>query len=107
MTTLFRIEVGRLARRHVRVLNAWWRNNRSAARNAVQDELARVFRLILNQPRIGPPALDVDLPEVRRIHLSRIGHSLYYRVLESQGIIEVLAVWSDSRGEGPPIEQRS
>lgn len=63
----------------------------------------RVFRLILNQPRIGPPAVDVELPDVRRIHLSRIGHYLYYRVLDSESIIEVLAVWSDSRGEGPPI----
>lgn len=36
-------------------------------------------------------------------HMSRIGHYLYYRVLESEGIIEVLSVWSDSRGEGPPI----
>jgi plasmid stabilization system protein ParE len=103
VTTLLRIDVGRLARRQVKVLDAWWRKHRSAARTAVHDELARVFRLILNQPRIGSPALDVDLPEVRRIHLSRIGHYLYYRVLESDGIIEVLAVWSDSRGEGPPI----
>jgi plasmid stabilization system protein ParE len=69
----------------------------------VHDELARVFRLILNHPHIGSPALDVEVPEVRRIHLSRIGHYLYYRVLEEEGIIEVLAVWSDSRGDAPPI----
>jgi plasmid stabilization system protein ParE len=103
VTTLFRIDISRVARHQVKDLNAWWRKNRSAARNAVQDELMRVFRLILNQPRIGPPAVDVELPDVRRIHLSRIGHYLYYRVLDSESIIEVLAVWSDSRGEGPPI----
>jgi plasmid stabilization system protein ParE len=103
VTPLLRIEVGRRARRQVQELNAWWRENRSSARTAVHDELVRVFRLILNQPRIGPLALDVDLPEVRRIHLSRIGHYLYYRVLEAEAIVEVLAVWSDSRGEGPPI----
>lgn len=103
MTALLRIEVGQLARRQVRKLNAWWRKNRTAAPTAVQEELTRVFNLILNQPRIGPPALDVDLPNVRRIHLSRIKHYLYYRVLESEGVIEVLAVWSDSRAEVPPI----
>lgn len=103
MTELWRVEVGRRARRQIKELNSWWRKNRSAARTAVHDELRRVLRLILNQPRIGPPALDVDLPEVRRIHLSRIGHYLYYRLLEAEGIIEVLAVWSDSRGEAPPI----
>ena len=100
---LFRIDVGATARRQADELNRWWRANRSAARNAVRAELTRVFRLILNHPHIGPLATDVDLPEVRRIHLSRIGHYLYYRVLENDGIIEVLAVWSDSRGEGPPI----
>jgi len=69
----------------------------------VQDEITRVFNLILNHPQIGPFALDVDVANVRRIHLSRIKHYLYYRVLEPEGVIEVLAVWSDSRGEGPPI----
>jgi len=62
-----------------------------------------VFRLILAQPEIGPRALDVELPGVRRIHLSRIKHYLYYRVLEADEMIEVLAVWSDSRGEPPPL----
>jgi len=103
VTTLFRIDVASRARQQAKKLSAWWRKNRSAAPNAVRDEIARVFILILNQPHIGPPALDVELPGVRRIHLSRIRHYLYYRVLESEGIIEVLAVWSDSRGEGPPL----
>ena len=85
MTQVFRIDVGRRARQQIKELNAWWRRNRTAAGNAVQDELARVFRLILNQPHIGPPALDVDLPQVRRIHLSRIRHYLYYRVFETEG----------------------
>jgi plasmid stabilization system protein ParE len=65
--------------------------------------LTRAFNLILNHSEIGPPALDVDLPNVRRIHLSRVKHYLYYRVLESEDIIEVLAVWSDSRGDAPSI----
>jgi plasmid stabilization system protein ParE len=103
VTILVRIDVGQHARRQIRELNRWWRKNRSSARTAVHDELTRVFRLILDYPRIGPPALDVALPGVRRIHLPRISHHVYYRVLESDGIIEVLAVWSDSRGEGPPI----
>jgi plasmid stabilization system protein ParE len=103
VTILFRIDVGHVVRRQVKKLNRWWRKNRTAAPTAVQDELTRAFRLIFNQPQIGSPAFDVDLPEVRRIHLSRISHYLYYRVLEPEGIIEVLAVWSDSRGGGPPI----
>ncbi|HET7435412.1 MAG TPA: type II toxin-antitoxin system RelE/ParE family toxin [Thermoanaerobaculia bacterium] len=103
MTKLFRIDVGNTARRQIDEVNRWWRANRSAARNTVETELARVFRLILNHPYIGPAAEDVDVAEVRRIHLSRIGHYLYYRVLEAEGVVEVLAIWSDSRGETPQI----
>lgn len=103
MTKLYRLDVGYLARRQVKKLNAWWRKNRTSAPNAVRDELERVFRLILAQPRIGPPAIDVSLPEVRRIHLSRIHHYLYYRILERDGLIEVLAIWSDSRADAPPL----
>src|SRR5437762_14310863 len=97
------LEVSSLARRQVADLNSWWRGNRTAARHAVRDELARAFRLILAQPHIGPRALDVEIEGVRRIHLSRIRHYLYYRVFETSSIVEVLAVWSDSRGEPPPL----
>jgi hypothetical protein len=38
-----------------------------------------------------------------RIHITRIWHFLYYRVLNDPERIELLALWPDSRGEGPPI----
>ncbi|HKR66525.1 MAG TPA: hypothetical protein VJZ00_22550 [Thermoanaerobaculia bacterium] len=75
--TLVRIEGGDVARRQIKKLNTWWRKNRTAAPTAVQDELTRAFRLLLNQPRIGP--------------------------LEPDEVIEVLSIWSDSRGERPPL----
>jgi len=103
VTRLLRLEIGRRARRQIKELTSWWRVHRTAAPGAVRDELERVFRLILSQPYIGPPALDVALPDVRRIHLSRIGYYLYYRVLEDLDVIEVLGLWSDRRDEGPPV----
>jgi len=103
VTALLRIEIGEEARRQIRTLSRWWRRNRTAAPNAVTDELTRVFRLLINQPRIGSLALEIELPGVRRIHLSRIGHCLYYRVQDAEAIVEVLAVWSDRRGQPPPI----
>jgi hypothetical protein len=45
----------------------------------------------------------VDLEHVRRIHIFRIWHFLYYRILDGPERIEVLALWSESREEGPPI----
>ena len=103
MTRPLQIAIAQRARRQITDLEGWWRTNRSAARGAVQQELTRVFRLLGRQPRAGSCALDGDLTEVRRIHMSKLRHYLYYRILDSDGAIEVLAVWSDSRGEGPPI----
>ena len=97
------VEISDLAAQHIRELEKWWRLHRTAAPIAVRVELERALGVITLQPRAGPRAHDVDLEDVRRIHLSRIWHYLYYRVLEAPVRIELLALWSDSRQEGPPI----
>ena len=103
MITPVPVETSRLAARHIRQLEAWWRIHRTAAPNAVREEVERAMQLISFQPRIGQRATDVDLPHVRRIHLARIWYYLYYRINDSPEQIELLALWSESRGEGPPI----
>ena len=97
------VEIGRLAAQHIRELEAWWRVNRTAAPNAVRQELQRVLRLITVTPLIGRRADDVELQGVRRVHMKRIRHFVYYRVLEHPKRLELLAVWSSHRGEPPPI----
>ncbi|HEX9985590.1 MAG TPA: hypothetical protein VGF69_20195 [Thermoanaerobaculia bacterium] len=71
--------------------------------NAVREELQRILRVIRITPFSGHRATDVDLENVRRIHITRIWHFLYYRVHHDPERIELLALWSDSRGAGPPI----
>jgi len=97
------VETSNLAARHIRRLEKWWRVHRTAAPNAVREEVERAMQLISYQPRIGQRANDVQLPNVRRIHLARIWHYLYYRINDSPEQIELLALWSESRGKGPPI----
>jgi hypothetical protein len=97
------VEISRLAAQHIRELEIWWRRNRTAAPNAPREELQRVLRLITVTPLIGRRATDVELDNVRRIHIPRIWHFLYYRVRANPERIELLSLWSDSRGEGPPI----
>lgn len=89
------------AERQIRAAAAWWRENRPAALGLLRQELTRGFELITSQPGLGPRALDTDLQNVRRVHLYRIGYYLYYQVRDDT--IEVLALWHDSRGEGPPL----
>jgi plasmid stabilization system protein ParE len=97
------VEISSLAARHIRELEAWWRRNRTSAPNAVREELQRILRVIRVTPFAGQRATDVELPDVRRIHITRIWYFLYYDVKDDPERIELLALWSDSRGEGPPI----
>lgn len=97
------VEISPLAAQQIRKLELWWRINRTKAPNAVREELQRVLRIITTTPRVGRRAMDVELENVRRIHISRIWHFLYYRIVDSPERIELLALWSDSRGQGPPI----
>ena len=97
------VEISDLASQQIRQLEKWWRINRTAAPHAVRQELQRVLRLITLTPLIGRRAEDVDLPGVRRIHMKRIWHYLYYRVLENPQRLELLSVWSSHRGEPPPL----
>ena len=68
---------------------AWWRKNRTAAPEAMQEDLQIAFDLIARQPEIGSKALNAKLRGVRRILLSRIRYYLYCRVrFESETVEE-------------------
>ncbi|HEX4497231.1 MAG TPA: type II toxin-antitoxin system RelE/ParE family toxin [Thermoanaerobaculia bacterium] len=99
-----RLVVAAQAERQIREAALWWHQNRRAAPGLFRQELTRGFELITTQPNVGPRALDLDLPEVRRLHLSRIRYYLYYRIV-AQDTVEVLALWHTSRGEGPWINK--
>lgn len=97
------IEVSDLAKAQIRAAEEWWRLNRPKAPNAIHEELDRASILISLQPQIGARATNVSLPGVRRLHLARIRHYLYYRVTNEPDRLEVLAFWHASRGTTPPI----
>jgi plasmid stabilization system protein ParE len=81
----------------------WWEANRSDAPGAVPEELRRAFWLIAILPGIGACARNVRLPDVRRVHLSRIHFFLYYRLRADRRAIEVLALWHTKGGSGPEL----
>ena len=99
----FRVLPTPLAAEQIRSEARWWRRNRPKAPNLFRQELRRVFKLIAEFPEAGGPAEDVELAGVRRVLLGGTQHYLYYRPNEETERIEVLAVWSTSRGEPPPI----
>lgn len=95
------LRITRRAAREILEASAWWDANRSEAREVFRDELERAFELLVTYPGVGSRALNARLSGVRRLHLSRIHHHLYYRI--SSEAVEVLAFWHASRGAGPVL----
>ncbi|HEV7242950.1 MAG TPA: type II toxin-antitoxin system RelE/ParE family toxin [Thermoanaerobaculia bacterium] len=77
--------------------------HRTKAPSLFRDEIRRAFALIAEYPEAGSVTDDVDLIGLRRVLLAGTQHYVYYRVNSSAKRIEILAVWSTSRGEPPPI----
>ena len=92
-----------LAARQIRNESRWWRANRLLAPSLFRDEMKRAFALVAEHPEIGAIAEDTEIAGVRRVLLAATHHYLYYIVNEEAGTIDVLAVWSTSRGGGPGL----
>ena len=103
MTRPLPIKVTRRAAREIAKACEWWDANRPAAPGAVRQEVARAFRLIAQQPGVGARAVNTRLAGVRRVHLSRVHHHLYYRVRSGPAAVEILAFWHTSRGTSPRV----
>ena len=73
----------------------WWLENRPAAQNALREDLAGVFRLLLQRPGVGVRVANTKLSDVRRLTLGRVRYYVYYRLRESE--LVVLALWHTSR----------
>ena len=97
------IEITHLAARHIREAEAWWRVNRTAAPNAIRQELERAFTLIASHQNVGGRVLNVQLSGVRRIYLPRIKYHIYFYVIEPPTRVQVVAFWHARRGDMPPI----
>jgi len=103
MTESLPIRITARAVQQIRDAESWWRIHRTAAPNAIAQELERAFSLIAAQPQAGGRAANVRLTEVRRVYLPRIKYHLYYHVIAAPVCVEIVALWHARRGEGPPI----
>jgi plasmid stabilization system protein ParE len=103
--TLLPIVVTASAAAAMREAEEWWFQNRISSSTPLADDLDRAFELIAFHPAFGARARNVNLPGVRRVHLSRIRYHLYYRVSPAGDRIEILAFWHTSRGSDPAISE--
>ena len=96
------VVITRRAARQVEAAAAWWKANRLAAPDAFRDDLAAALNLIAEQPTCGVPTAS-RYPGLRRVHLSRVGYSVYYRLAPRLRQVQVIAVWHAHRGTPPPL----
>lgn len=97
------VEITGLAAGQIRAAEAWWRINRSAAPNAIREELERAFSLVASQPQAGSRTTNSALPGVRRVYMPRIKYHVYYHVVSKPDRVQVVAFWHARRGSGPPL----
>ena len=79
----------------------WWRENRTAALDAVRHDLERTLKLLVLQPSIGQRVTNARLAGVRRIQIDRIHHHVYYRVIGNE--LVVLRFWPSQRLQQPRV----
>jgi plasmid stabilization system protein ParE len=92
-----KVELSDEAQAQVQRIDAWWRENRQAARDLFADELEEALCALE-----GSPGLRYEpIPNARRLLLKRTHYHLYF--VEEQERVYVLAVWSAFRGRGPRL----
>ena len=97
----YRVEITPVAEAHLADADAWWLDHRPFAPGAIREEVTRASQLLAQQPHIGSSAANAKVAEVRRIFLARVRYHVYYRILESENVVEILAFWHASRSERP------
>jgi plasmid stabilization system protein ParE len=86
------------ASREVDEAKRWWRENRTKAPNALEEELRHAIDLIAASPAIGAIATNINLDGVRRVFLNRVKYFVYYRSRPEACVVEIVALWHARRG---------
>jgi plasmid stabilization system protein ParE len=94
-----RLSRTREADRQISEALRWWRRNREKAPSLLSAELRLAYQLMGEYPEAGALIEDAELPDIRRLSLAKTSFYLFYRVLPDR--IVIVALWHQSRGEGP------
>ena len=84
-------------------ISDWWRENRPAAPDLFDDEMAAALRRLADAPKTAPRYRTVRGQLIRRALMPRTFCHLYFEVHEKQDLVRVLAVWHGARSRGPRL----
>jgi plasmid stabilization system protein ParE len=91
------------AQTQARKVAAWWRDNRPAARDLFDGEMAAVLDRLAEAPNTGRPYRMIRNRQIRRILMARTSYNVYFEVQEERALVRIVAVWHAARGHGPPL----
>ena len=91
------------ARRRVKVVATWWRENRPHAPTLFDEELHAAIEKLRDAPNLGAVYEVVEGDVVRRLLLPRTAQHLYYGVDAGLGVVLIHSVWGARRGRGPRL----
>ena len=92
-----------IAEADIRTIDAWWRENRTAAPDLFLDELRLAVSLIGSFPLLGKRYPAAKVPRLRRYLLRASRYHVYY--LPSPSEVLVLSIWGTVRGTTPNFKQ--
>lgn len=101
-----RIFVSPSARRQGQDAATWWKANRRSAPKLFREELTETLARLRAAPLMGARC-DAIAEGARQVLMRRTHYYLVYQYDAATGELEVLAVWSNHRGEDPPISGRT
>jgi hypothetical protein len=95
-----RVRFTATAQEHVRLEKTWWLKNRIHTEVFV-SEFERALRLVAVLPGAGTAYRRVDVPDLRRLYLSKIACHIYYTFDDDEVIVR--ALWGARKRHGPSI----
>ena len=91
------------ARHRVKFIKSWWLENRSAAPDLFDEELAHATELLAATPKIGVIYKTKSTAVIYRLLLPKTEQHVYYYIDDSAHEVVVLTVWGVRRGRGPKL----
>ena|SRR5438067_4095298 len=101
--TTFKVDVSNRARRRIAQIDDWWRENRRAAPDLFNDELAASFRQLETAPGSGRRYPRTKRKNVRYLVLQRSRECVIYEVHPRKHVVSIVTVASPTRGPLPAI----
>ncbi len=99
----YRLVIAPRARRQMRVIDDWWRQNRPAVPDLFSRELEAAIDRLRIMPTLGTRHQPAEGADTRKLLLPRCRYHVYYDLDESRLELQVVAVWHTARGSGPPL----